>query len=203
MKAIPASPENIQKAAAIIREGGVIVYPTDTVYGLGCLPKITEAAKRLCVIKGRADRPLPIACSDMDVARELVDISPLAQRLAERFWPGPLMMVLPARVKFSIWVTHGSKTLGVRVPDHQVARELARLCGGSIVSTSANRSGEEPFKTALEAAESLGKEVDLVLDAGEAPGGLPSTVIDLSGESAWILRKGPISGSQIMEALSG
>ena len=203
MKVIPASPENIQRAAAIIREGGVIVYPTDTVYGLGCLPKIPEAAKRLCVIKGRADRPLPIACADTDAARELVDFSPVAERLAERFWPGPLMMVLPARVEFSIWVTHGSKTLGVRVPDHQVARELARLCGGSIVSTSANRSGEEPFRTAWEAAESLGKEVDLVLDAGEAPGGLPSTVIDLSGESAWILRKGPITGSQIMEALSG
>ena len=124
-------------------------------------------------------------------------------RADARFWPGPLMMVLPARVEFSIWVTHGSKTLGVRVPDHQVARELARLCGGSIVSTSANRSGEEPFRTAGEAAETLGKEVDLVLDAGEAPGGLPSTVIDLSGESAWILRKGPITGSQILEALSG
>jgi L-threonylcarbamoyladenylate synthase len=203
MKAIPALPENIQKAAAIIREGGVIVYPTDTVYGLGCLPKIPEAAKRLCVIKGRADRPLPLACADTDAARELVDFSPVADRLAARFWPGPLMMVLPARVEFSIWVTHGSKTLGVRVPDHQVARELARLCGGSIVSTSANRSGEEPFRTAWDAAESLGKEVDLVLDAGQATGGLPSTVIDLSGESAWVLRKGPITGSQIMEALSG
>jgi L-threonylcarbamoyladenylate synthase len=202
MTVLPATPENILRAATIIRDGGVIIYPTDTVYGLGCLPNITEAVKRVCVIKGRADRPLPIACVNTNKARNLVDFNPTAEKLAERFWPGPLMMVLPARVSYSIWVTHGSKNLGVRVPDHRIVQHIARLTGGFIISTSANRSGEEPFKTAGEAAENLGKEVDIVLDAGEAPGGQPSTVIDLSGESACILRKGPITDIQIMEALS-
>ncbi|MEM2997144.1 MAG: L-threonylcarbamoyladenylate synthase, partial [Candidatus Bathyarchaeia archaeon] len=104
-------------------------------------------------------------------------------------------------VDYSIWVTRGARTLGVRVPDHAVARRLAELSGGVIVSTSANRSGEPPPTTAGEAAEALGREVDLILDGGRTPLREPSTVVDLSGEEVWILRKGPISSEQIREAL--
>jgi L-threonylcarbamoyladenylate synthase len=201
MEILPASEEAVRRAAAVIRLGGVVIYPTETVYGLGCDPANVDAARRLCSIKGRADKPLPLACSDLDVAKRLVEFNPAAERLASRFWPGPLVLVLPAKVEYSIWVTRGARTLGVRVPDHDVARRLAALSGGVIVSTSANRSGEPPPRTAGEAAEALGGEVDLVLDGGRAPLGEPSTVVDLSGEEVWILRKGPIGADQIREAL--
>lgn len=201
MEILQASEEAVRRAAAIIRLGGVVIYPTETVYGLGCDPANVDAAKRVCMIKGRVDKPLPLACSDVDVARRLVEFNPPAERLASRFWPGPLVLVLPARVDYSIWVTRGARTLGVRVPDHAVARRLAELSGGVIVSTSANRSGGPPPTTAGEAAEALGGEVDLILDGGRTPLGEPSTVVDLSGEEVWILRKGPIRSEQIREAL--
>ena len=201
MEIVEASEENIRKAAVIIRLGGVVIYPTDTVYGLGCDPANVDATRRICEIKGRADKPLPLACSDVETARRIVEFNPIAERLAEHFWPGPLTMVLPARVDYPIWVTHGARTLGVRVPDHQVARRLAKLSGGVIVSTSANKSGDPPPKTAQEAAEQIGGEVDLILDAGPAPLRQPSTVIDLSGDELWIIRPGPIRAEDIKRAL--
>ena len=202
MKILPATEKNITYAATLIKTGGVVIYPTETVYGIGCAPRIPEAAERVCFIKGRADKPLPLACSDMDEARRIAEFNPAAERLAEKFWPGPLMLVLPAKVDYSIWVTHGSKTLGVRVPDHDVARGLARLSGGVIVSTSANKTGEQPATTVDEVAQHIGKEVDIILDGGRTPSLQPSTVLDLSGEHAWILRQGPISGEEIKKALS-
>ena len=203
MRILQATDAAIEEAAAVIRAGGVVIYPTETVYGLGCAPQIPEAAERLCTIKGRADKPLPLACSDTEAARRIVEFNPAAERLAERFWPGPLMLVLPAKVEYSIWVTQGAKNLGVRVPGHEVSRRLARLSGGVIVSTSANKSGEEPHATAKGAADQLGEEVDLILDGGRTPVADPSTVLDLSGEQARILRKGPITAEQIRKALSG
>jgi L-threonylcarbamoyladenylate synthase len=111
------------------------------------------------------------------------------------------MLVLPAKVEYSVWITHGAKTLGVRVPDHRVSLDLAKLSGGVIVSTSANISGEEPAITASEAVEQLGNKVDLILDDGPSSGMEPSTVVDLSGVNPWILRKGPITAGEIREAL--
>ena len=201
MKVLPATEENIEKAAAIIKKGGVVVYPTETVYGIGCAPYNAEAAERVCYVKGRADKPLPLACADAEDARGIVEFNPAAERLAERFWPGPLMLVLTARIEYSVWVTHGAKTLGVRVPDHDVARRLAELSDGIIVSTSANRTGEPPATTAEEAADQIGDGVDLILDGGHAKSQPPSTVLDLSGEQLWILRAGPITGEQIKNAL--
>jgi L-threonylcarbamoyladenylate synthase len=201
MKALPATEENIEKAAALIRTGGVVVYPTETVYGLGCAPQINDAAMRVCEIKGRADKPLPLICSSLTVARKVVEFNPTAERLAERFWPGPLMLVLPAIMEYGMYVTHGAKTLGVRVPGHEVSRSLASRSGGVIVSTSANKAGETPPTTAEEAIQQIGEEVDIVIDGGPTPGTLPSTVVDLSGEQIWILRSGPITGTQIKEAL--
>ncbi len=201
MEIVEASEENIRRAAVIVRLGGVVIYPTDTVYGLGCDPANVDATRRICEIKGRADKPLPLACSDVEAAKRIVEFNPIAERLAERFWPGPLTMVLPAKVNYPIWVTHGARTLGVRVPGHPVARRLAKLSGGVIVTTSANKSSEPPPKTALEAAEQIGEEVDLILDAGPAPLKQPSTVLDLSGDELWIIRPGPIKAEDIRKTL--
>ena len=201
MVTVKATEGSISRAAATIKLGGVVVYPTETVYGLGCDPANIDAARRVCSIKGRAEKPLPLACSDMEAARRIVKFSPSAERIASRFWPGPLLLVLPSKVIYSIWVNHGASTLGVRVPDHHVARKLAELSGGVIVSTSANKSGAMPPTTSDEADRQVGNEVDLIIDDGPSPLKQSSTVLDLSGDEAWILRKGPISFEQIKEAL--
>jgi L-threonylcarbamoyladenylate synthase len=201
MKLLEATDEAIKAAAYLMREGGVVVYPTETVYGIGCVPSDPDAAQRICEIKGRADKPLPLICADIAAARKVVEMSPEAEKLAAKFWPGPLTMVLPAKVKYSMWVQRGAKTLGVRVSPYPVAQKLAREAGGVIVSTSANVSGDEPARSAEEAKKIFGNKVDIILDGGPSPGAESSTVVDLSGEEIWLLRKGPVSGEEIMAAL--
>ena len=203
MKILGADEQGVSEAAKVIRVGGVVIYPTETVYGLGCEPSSPDATRRVCEIKGRADKPLPLICSDTRVARRVVEFNAAAELLAERFWPGPLTLVLPSKVDYPVWVTRHMRTLGVRVPSHEVARRLAELSGGVIVGTSANRGGEPPSRTASGAVDQIGRKVDIVLDGGMTPGGEPSTVMDISGEELWILRKGPISGEEIREALRG
>lgn len=201
MKFVKADEEGLRLAAATMRNGGVVIYPTETVYGMGCIPSDPAAAMRICEIKGRAEKPLPLICGDIEMARKVVQFNVTAEKLAEAFWPGPLMFILPSKVVYPMWVTHGKNTLGLRVPGAEVPRKLAQLAGGVIVSTSANISGEPPATTAKEALSKTGFKVDLVVDGGPSPGGKPSTIIDLSGKEMWILRSGPISGTQIMETL--
>jgi L-threonylcarbamoyladenylate synthase len=201
MKLLTATDEAIKTAAFLLREGGVIIYPTETVYGIGCIPSESSAAQRICEIKGRADKPLPLICSDVDAVKRIVVMTPSAEKLAAKFWPGPLTLVLPAKAKYSMWVSHGASTLGVRVTEHPIARKLAKQVGGVIVSTSANLSGREPAKTAQEAAEIFGNKVDFILDDGPSPRSESSTILDLSGEELWLLRKGPITGEQILAVL--
>jgi L-threonylcarbamoyladenylate synthase len=201
MKLLEANDESIKAAAYLLTQGGVVVYPTETVYGIGCIPSDPDAAQRICEIKGRADKPLPLICADIESARRVVEMSPEAEKLAAKFWPGPLTMVLPAKVKYSMWVQHGATTLGVRVSPYPVAQKLAKAAGGVLVSTSANISGDEPARTAAEAKTIFDGKVDIILDGGPSPGGESSTVVDLSGEEIWLLRKGPVSGEEIMATL--
>ena len=203
MKIVKADEEGIRYAASVIRGGGVAIYPTETVYGLGCAPSDPDATKRILQIKQRADKPLPLICSSMGIARKIVKFNPTAEKLAERFWPGPLMLILPNKIDYPIWVTFGKKTLGIRVPGSETSRRLAELSAGVIVSTSANKSGANPPLTAKEAMNQLGREVDVVVDGGPSPGDLPSTILDLSGSEMWIVRSGPITGDMIMETLQG
>jgi len=201
MKVLKADEQGLREAAGAIRAGGVVIYPTETVYGLGCEPSNPDATRRVCEIKERADRPLPLICSDIRTAKRVVNFNAAAEKLVERFWPGPLTLVLPSKVDYPIWITRHKPTLGVRVPGHEVARRLAELSGGVIVSTSANKGGEAPSRTAQGAIDQIGKKVDIVLDGGTTPGGEPSTVLDLSGEELWILRSGPISREDILKVL--
>ena len=203
MKFLEATDAAIKAAGYLLREGGVVVYPTETVYGIGCIPSDPDAAQRICELKGRADKPLPLICADIKAARKVVEMTPDAEKLATKFWPGPLTMVLPAKVKYSMWVQRGAKTLGVRVSPYPMAQKLAKEAGGVIVSTSANISGDEPAKSADEAKKIFGNKVDIILDGGPSPGVESSTVVDLSGEEVWLLRKGPVSGDEIMAALRG
>lgn len=202
MKTLPATPENVEQAAEIIRNGGVVIYPTETVYGIGCDPADPAAAQRVCENKGRDGKPLPLICSDADEARRIVEFNPAATNLAKKFWPGPLTLVLKAKIHYSQWATQGLETLAVRVPGSETPRTLASLSGGTIVSTSANRTSEPPAMTAEEAARIPGIDVDMILDGGPSPGGKPSTVLDLTGKEPKVLRPGPVTLEQITQALS-
>jgi len=201
MKLVKDDDRGLRDAALVLRNGGVVIYPTETVYGLGCEPSDPDATRRVCEIKGRADKPLPLICADTTSARRVVEFNSSAEKLVERFWPGPLSLVLPTKVEYPTWVTHHKTTLAVRVPGHEAARRLAGLCGGVLVSTSANRSGEAPSRTAQGAIEQIGSKVDIVVDGGITPGGEPSTVLDLSSEELWVLRSGPVSSEAILKAL--
>jgi L-threonylcarbamoyladenylate synthase len=201
MRFLEATDEAIRAAGFLMKQGGVVVYPTETVYGLGCVPSDTDASQRVCEIKQRADKPLPLICADIVAARKIVEMDSAAEKLAARFWPGPLTMVLPTKVKYSMWVNHGASTLGVRVSPHPVASMLAKEAGGVIVSTSANISGDEPAISASEARDIFGNKVDIIIDGGRSQGSESSTVVDLTGEEVWLLRKGPVKGEDIMAVL--
>ena len=201
MKIVKADEEGLKYAASVIKGGGIAIYPTETVYGLGCDPSNPDATKRILQIKERSDKPLPLICSSMDVVNIIVRFNVTARKLAARFWPGPLMMILPKKIDYPIWVTYGKKTLGVRIPGIDIPRKLAKYSAGVLVSTSANKSGTSPPITAKEAINQLGKEVDVVIDGGPSQGQLPSTILDLSGDQMCILRSGPITRKMIIEAL--
>jgi len=198
MRILKATENNILTASRIVTRGGLVVYPTDTVYGLGCDPFNIEAVRRVFKVKGERDRPLPILASDIESVKKIAFMSAKAGRVAARFWPGPLTLVVPKKPVLPNIVTCDLNSVGVRIPRHNVALRLISLSNGLLVGTSANKTGEKPLCTAQEAAEQLGEDVDVILDGGPAPLGAPSTVVDLTREKPKILRKGPISLEELL-----
>lgn len=181
-------PAAVEEAARILRAGGLVILPTETVYGVAADPRQPKAMQRLFEAKGRDDgKPVArLAASAAQVAAQGADLSGLAGRLAARFWPGPLTMVLDGP----------DGAVGYRVPDHAVPQAVLRAFGAAIAATSANRSGQPDAVTAAEAAEALGTAVDLILDAGPAPGAAPSTVVRVGvGNHVEILRAGALSAA--------
>ena len=197
----PATVANIKKAAEIIKQGGTVIYPTETVYGIGCDPHNQQAAEKINQIKGRTGKPLPLICSSLQTAKKHAELSPKAIKLADHFWPGPLMLILPAKGVLPYAVTQGQTTVGLRVPGNQISRQLAEHSGGCIVSTSANKSGQPPAVTAQQAAGQLGSLVDMILDGGPTPGNMASTVLDFTGVRPKVLREGLISLEDILKIL--
>jgi L-threonylcarbamoyladenylate synthase len=199
MKITKGTRTAIQTAAQIVEKGGVVVYPTDTVYGLGCSPFKEDAVQRIFKIKGERNKPLPILASGIGEIEKIAQIPEKARELAKRFWPGPLTMVLPKKPSLPNIVTLNLNSVAVRVPNHDIALALIRISGGLLVGTSANKSGRKPPRTALEATDQIGREVDLILDAGQTPIGESSTILDLTGEKPRILRHGPIKIDDVFE----
>lgn len=194
-----SAPRAIEWAVETIVEGGVIAIPTDTVYGLAASIFSQPALARIYAIKRRDPaRSLPVLISSLAALERLTE--PLDARTAlllDRFWPGPLTVVLPARPGLDAFLTSEDGAIGVRMPNHPLALEIIDRAGGAIACTSANRSGEPPALTATEVAESVGPLLDLTLDGGIAPGGVASAVIALrSGEIA-VLREGAITGKEV------
>ena len=183
---------SLSSAAKVVRGGGIVAFPTDTVYGLACDPWSETAVDRLFEAKRREDRPIPVLCVDSVEAESVVSFNETALDLVKRFWPGALTIVAPLKRTVPHRLDQGSGWLGVRVPDHRAARELARLSGGFITGTSANVSGRPSCTTAAEVSGSLGDRIDAIIDGGPSPGGA-STVVKVVGGSIEVLRRGLIA----------
>jgi len=193
----------IERAVEVLQAGGVVAFPTETVYGLGCDAENEAAIKRIFAIKGRpATHPLIVHLGDAsDIASWSAEVPPVAWRLAERFWPGPLTIILRRSARVPDAVTGGLPTVGLRVPNHPVARALLRAVGCGVAAPSANRFGAVSPTTAAHVHEDLGEAVDLILDGGPCKVGLESTIVDLSSGAAAILRPGGVSREHLEEVL--
>lgn len=196
-------PGVLARGAALLRQGLLVVYPTETFYGLACDPRQSAAVERIFVAKGRPERmALPLIAADREAVRTCVRSLPeRAGRLMDAFWPGPLTLVFTAADDLPPLLLGGGHTVAIRVSSHPVASALSRAAGGPIVATSANRSGEPPPSTAREALEALGDLVSLVLDAGPTEGGSSSTVLDLTADPPRLIRSGAVPSGAIETAL--
>jgi L-threonylcarbamoyladenylate synthase len=202
MIVLKATKKNIVVAAQVLRNGGLVVYPTETVYGLGCDPFKVEAVKRLLDVKANRSKPLPVLAARIADVENVAFVSQNGKRLAAKFWPGSLTLVFYKKPTFPDVVTSGWDSVGLRIPDHDVALRLIRLSGGLLVGSSANRTGEKPPRAVNEISDELKEMVDVVLDGGPAVQGMPSTVADLTSDKPRILREGPISLQAILDALT-
>ncbi len=193
--------KQVEQAVTILKQGGIVACPTDTVYGVGAAINIESAVERVFQIKGRPhSRALPILLAEKYQIAEVAKIvPPLARRLADRFFPGALTIVLPKADSVSDIVTGGRKTIAIRIADHPIPIAVVRGLGVPIVGTSANLSGSPSALTAEEVRAQLGDRVDMIINGGRCPGGWESTIIDLSGETPRVLRQGPISMEELKE----
>ncbi len=194
------SPLAIEQAAATIRAGGLVAYPTDTVYGIGCDPFNEQSVLRLVRAKAREEAALPVLVDTLERATELAIFDKSALRLAKTYWPGPLTIVAPARAIFPPEVTGHTDTVGLRIPGRMDTLELIHKAGGAIIGTSANTTGQPASKTADEVLTSLGDRLDIVLDGGPSTLGIESTIVRVDKGGVSILRESAITQEEIVEA---
>lgn len=196
-------PRGLQEAIAVLQRGGLVVFPTETVYGLGADGLNPAAVRRLLAVKRRPpDRPLPLLIGEAALVYELAAlVPPSAEALMEAFWPGPLTLVLWRNERVPAETVAGRPTVGLRFPAHPVAQALARGAGGPLAAPSANRSGQPAPATAAAAQAQLGAEVEVYLEAGPSALGLASTVVDLTVEPARLLRAGCVTLSDLQRVL--
>jgi L-threonylcarbamoyladenylate synthase len=195
--------KTIVRAANLIRTGRLVAFPTETVYGLGANAMDSEAVDGIFNAKGRpSSNPLIVHVADssqlLNVARQWPET---AEKLARRFWPGPLTIIVPKRTEVPDQVTAGGPTVAVRCPNHAVAHALIRAAGVPIAAPSANRSTELSPTRAEHVMKSLGGRIDLILDGGSCPGGIESTVVDVTGNVVRLLRPGLITKSMLEQAI--
>ena len=195
----------LEEAARCLQDGGLVAFPTDTLYGLAVVASQERAVERLFKAKERPrDRPLPVlVASAMDVDGVAVEVPPAARRLMEAFWPGGLTVVLRRHPGFRSPALAGGDTVAVRVPAHPVALELLRRVREPLTGTSANLSGRPGPRTAEEVRRQLGDRVDLIVDCGPCPGGVESTVVDCTADPPRVLREGAVPAERVAAVLSG
>jgi L-threonylcarbamoyladenylate synthase len=203
MRPVFADDAAIEYAAHLLRQGRLVAFPTETVYGLGADASNPDAVRRIFQAKGRpADHPLIVHIPSVDCLNDwALTVPDAAQQLAARFWPGPLALILNKKTEVPLVVTGGQNTVGLRMPDHPVALHLLRAFGGGIAAPSANRFCRISPTQAAHVAEELGNAVDLILDGGACQVGVESTIIDLSGNRPKLLRPGHITRLDIEAVL--
>jgi L-threonylcarbamoyladenylate synthase len=187
----------------LLAAGGILALPTETFYALAADPYQPAALRRLYALKGRAEeKPVLLLVADREMTRQVALEAPeLALRLMARFWPGPLTLILPARRDLPDQVTGGTGTVGVRQPQQPLILGLLAALGLPLTGTSANCAGREPLVLAGDVAREFGGDVDLILDAGPCPGGLPSTIVDVTVAPPRLVRPGAISNAELAEII--
>lgn len=197
-------PEKLQEAADIIRNDGIIGYPTETVYGLGANALSDAAVEKIFELKGREkNKPILIIAADLDQVKRLTASFPRhAEILANAFWPGALTMVFDAASQLSPLLLGGGKQIGIRIPANLICLELIKICGVPITSTSANLSGKENPITAQEVFRYFGSQLDAIIDGGAAASRTPSTVIAFENKTIKLLREGAIPFSKIQHVIN-
>ena len=197
---------SVIQASGALRAGGVIIYPTDTLYGLGADAFSEEAVAKIYSIKGRdTEKPLHCVVSDLEMAAEYVELNDVARKLADEFLPGPLTIILKKRAGLNTGIARGIDSIGIRIPNNDFCTELAKAFGRPYTATSANKAGAENVLSIAEINAQLGEAmnaIDLVIDAGTLPMSLPSTVVNLYSGSPVILRAGAISVDEIQRVTS-
>ena len=193
--------QQVENGISILKQGGLVAFPTDTVYGLGAGAKLLQAVEKVYQVKRRpCDRALPLLLADISQISEVAyPVSRVAWLLARTFLPGALTMVLPKSKSVPDIVTGGGNTVAVRVPAHPVPVALARGLGTPIVGTSANISGKPSPLTAGEVSGQFGDRIELIIDGGRCPGGRESTVVDVTGKVPLVLREGAISRADLQQ----
>jgi len=194
--------KQVEQGISILKQGGIVAFPTDTVYGLGACISLPHAVERVYQVKERPkNTPLPLLLADKSQLGEVAEpVPPIAWLLAEKFLPGGLTIVLFKSKLVPDIVTGGGKTVALRIPAHPVPVALIQGVGTPIAGTSANLSGKPSALTAEEVYAQLDNKVDLIIDGGRCPGGKESTIVDLTGETPLVLREGAISREELSDA---
>ena len=193
--------KQVEKGISILKEGGLVAFPTDTVYGLGACVNIESAVERLYRVKKRPqDMPLPLLLANTSQMREVAERVPeVTWFLVQKFLPGALTLVLPRSDAVPDIITAGGMTVAIRIPAHTIPVALAEGLGAPIVGTSANLSGKPSSLTAAEVYSQFNNEIDLIIDGGRCPGGVESTIVDVTGEIPVVLREGAISREELKQ----
>ncbi|MEP6707726.1 MAG: L-threonylcarbamoyladenylate synthase [Pyrinomonadaceae bacterium] len=197
---LKSSQQTMKRAAAIVARGGVIAFRTDTFYGLGANPCDAAAVRRIKELKGREDsKPILLVISHRDQVERFIERpSKDFDRLAERFWPGPLTLIGTAHPQVPAEITAGTRTVGIRLPNDEDVRNLVRGCGGALTATSANPSRLNPARNAQEVIDYFPSGIDLIIDGGQSRTDQPSSVVDVSGAGFRLVREGAISTEELM-----